>query len=197
MAEVYIVAAARTVGGRRGGRLSAWHPAEQAGEVLNALVERSGIDPATIDDVILGCVSQIGEQLTNVARNAVPASRLPESVPGDHDRPPVRLVATGAAFRGAGGDVGHEGYFAGGVESMSRVPIALPQRLPREHGYGDYVSPRMAERYPGVVFSQFDGAEEIAKKYGLSKDTLDAFALESHRKAAAATRAGHFEAEID
>ena len=81
MAEVYIVAAARTVGGRRAGRLSAWHPADQAGEVLNALVERSGIDPAAIDDVILGCVSQIGEQLTNVARNAVPASRLPESVP--------------------------------------------------------------------------------------------------------------------
>src|SRR5213076_3131297 len=82
MAEAYIVAAARTAGGRRGGRLSGWHPADLAAQVLNALLDRSGIHPALVEDVIMGCVSQIGEQSTNVGRNAVLASRLPQSVPG-------------------------------------------------------------------------------------------------------------------
>jgi acetyl-CoA C-acetyltransferase len=197
MAEAYIVAAARTAGGRRNGRLSGWHPADLAGVVLDALVARSGIDPAAIDDVVLGCVSQIGEQSTNVARNAVLASRLPESVPATTiDRQcgssqQALHFAVQAVLSGT-----QDIVVAGGVESMSRVPIALPQTLPREHGFGDYVSPRMAQRYPGVVFSQFDGAEEIARKYKLSKETLDAFALRSHLKAAEATRAAHFDAEI-
>ena len=82
MAEAYIVAAARTAGGRKGGRLSGWHPADLAGKVLDALVDRVGADPTVIDDVIMGCVGQVGEQALNVARNAVLASRLPESVPG-------------------------------------------------------------------------------------------------------------------
>lgn len=197
MAEAYIVAAARTAGGRRGGRLSGWHPADLASEVLNALVERSGVDPAAIDDVILGCVSQIGEQSTNVARNAVLASRLPESVPATTiDRQcgssqQALHFAVQAVLSGT-----QDIVIAGGVESMSRVPIALPQTLPREHGYGDYQSPRINSRYGNVVFSQFDGAEAIAAKYGFSKEMLDAFALESHRKATTATRAGHFDAEI-
>jgi acetyl-CoA C-acetyltransferase len=82
MAEAYIVAAARTAGGKRGGKLAGWHPADLAAQVIDALVARSGIDPAAVEDVILGCVSQVGEQATNVARNAVLASSLPESVPG-------------------------------------------------------------------------------------------------------------------
>lgn len=197
MAEAYIVAAARTAGGRRNGRLSGWHPADLASEVLNALVARSGIDPAAIDDVILGCVSQIGEQSTNVARNAVLASCLPESVPATTiDRQcgssqQALHFAVQAVLSGT-----QDIVVAGGVESMSRVPIALPQTLAREHGFGEYVSPRVQSRYPGVVFSQFDGAEAIAMKYDLSKQTLDEFALASHLKAALATQAGWFKDEI-
>ena len=101
MPEAYIVAAARTAGGRKGGRLSGWHPADLAAQVLDALVDRSKADPALIEDVIMGCVSQVGEQSLNVARNAVMASKLPESVPATIGRPPMRLVAAGAALRGA------------------------------------------------------------------------------------------------
>ena len=110
MAEAYIVAAARTAGGRKGGRLAGWHPADLAASVLDSLVDRTGADPAQIEDVIMGCVMQAGEQSNNIARNAVMASKLPESVPAHLDRPPVRLVAAGAAFRGAGGDVRHDGH---------------------------------------------------------------------------------------
>ena len=107
MAEAYIVAAARTAGGRKGGRLAGWHPADLAAQVLDALVDRTGVDPALVEDVIMGCVIQVGEQAINVARNAVLASKLPESVPGTCDRPPVRLLAAGAALRRPGGDVRH------------------------------------------------------------------------------------------
>ena len=109
MAEAYIVAAARTAGGRKGGRLAGWHPADLAASVLDSLVDRTGVDPAQIEDVIMGCVMQAGEQSNNIARNAVMASKLPESVPAHLDRPPVRLVAAGAAFRGAGRDVRRHG----------------------------------------------------------------------------------------
>ena len=107
MAEAYIVAAARTAGGRKGGRLAGWHPADLAAQVLDALVERTGADPALIEDVIMGCVSQAGEQSTNIA----PQRRAGLEAAGERarhlGRPPVRLVAAGAAFRRAGGDVGH------------------------------------------------------------------------------------------
>ncbi|MEQ5837313.1 acetyl-CoA C-acetyltransferase [Marinobacter sp. NFXS9] len=197
MAEAFIVATARSAGGRRGGRLAGWHPVDLAGAVLDALVQRSGVDPAAIDDVILGCVGQAGEQSTNVARNAILASSLPESVPGTTvDRQcgssqQALHFAVQAVLSGT-----QDVVVAGGVESMSRVPMALPHWLPEENGYGQYVSPRVRERYPDVVFSQFNGAERIAQKYGFNREQLDTFALESHRKAAAATRAGYFDAEI-
>ncbi|WP_175650605.1 acetyl-CoA C-acetyltransferase [Pseudomonas sp. Marseille-P9899] len=197
MAQAYIVATARTAGGRRNGRLSGWHPADLAGEVLNALVQRAGIDPALIEDVILGCVGQAGEQSTNIARNAVLAAGLPESIPATTvDRQcgssqQALHFAVQAVLSGT-----QDIVVAGGVESMSRVPMALAHWLPEQHGYGQYVSPGMQARYPGVVFSQFDGAEAIARKYALDKDTLDRFALDSHRKAAEATRSGAFDAEI-
>ena len=107
--------------------MSDWHPADLAAQVLDALVERTGIDPAAIEDVIMGCVGQAGEQASNIARNAVLASKLPESRAGHVDRPPVRLVAAGAAFRRAGGDDRHQDVvIAAGVESMTRVPMGLP-----------------------------------------------------------------------
>jgi acetyl-CoA C-acetyltransferase len=197
MSQAYIAVAARTAGGRRGGRLSAWHPADLAGQLLNALLDRCDADPALIEDVILGCVSQAGEQSTNVGRNAVLASRLPESVPGTTiDR---QCGSSQQALHFAAQAVMSDAMdvvIAGGVESMSRVPMGLPSTLPASHGLGDYVSPAMHKRYPNVVFSQFRGAEAIAVKYGLSRDALDEFAYHSHRKAIAATTAGKFAAEI-
>ena len=106
MAEAYIVAAARTAGGKKGGKLMGWHPVDLAAQVLNALVDRTGIDPATVEDVIMGCVGQAGEQSTNVARNAVLASKLPAKRARHVRRPAMRVLAAGAAFRGAGRDVG-------------------------------------------------------------------------------------------
>ena len=197
MGEAYIVAAARTAGGRKGGRLSGWHPADLAGEVLNSLLDRAQADPALIDDVILGCVSQVGEQGSNVARNAVLSSRLPESVPGTSvDRQcgssqQALHFAAQAVMSGAMNVV-----IAAGVESMSRVPMGLSTQLPAKNGFGTPTSARMEQRYPNVQFSQFSGAEMMAKKYDLSKDDLDAFALLSHERASAATRDGAFDAEI-
>jgi len=198
MGEAFIVAALRTAGGRRGGRLSGWHPVDLAAQVLDALVERTGCDPALVDDVILGCVSQVGEQSTNVARNAVLASRLlPESVPGtslDRQCGSSQQALHFAAHTVMSG--GMDVVIAGGVESMSRVPMFTPSSLPRKNGMGFYMSPGIQRRYPDVEFSQFDGAEIIATKHGLSKEVLDAFALRSHRLAIAATEAGAFKAEI-
>src|ERR1035437_894848 len=197
MPEAYIIAAARTAGGRKGGKLAAWHPADLAAKVIDAVVARSGASPDAIDDVILGCVVQIGQQAMNVARNAVLASGLPESVPGTTiDRQcgssqQALHFAAQAVMSGA-----MDVVIAGGVERMSRVPITLSVALPAQNGYGVYKSPRMEERYPGVEFSQFSGAEAMARKYDLSRDELDTYTYESHRKAREATQAGWFDDEI-
>jgi acetyl-CoA C-acetyltransferase len=160
-------------------------------------VARASADPKLIDDVIMGCVGQAGEQAVNVARNAVLASSLPESVPATSvDRQcgssQQALQFAAQAVLSGSQDV----VIAAGVESMTRVPMGLPSRLPHEHGFGSYMSPAMKKRYPGIQFSQFAGAEMVAKKYDLSKDELDAYAYESHRRAAAATQAGAFTKEI-
>ncbi len=197
MAEAYIVAAARTAGGRRNGKLSGWHPADLAASVLDVLISRTGIDPALVEDVIMGCVGQAGEQAVNIARNAVMASKLPESVPATSvDRQcgssQQALHFAAQAVMSGSMDV----VIAAGVESMSRVPMGLPSSLAQKAGMGFYVSPNMARRYPGVQFSQFIGAEMVAKKYGLTRGQVDAYALQSHQRAIAATRGGKFDAEI-
>jgi acetyl-CoA C-acetyltransferase len=197
MAEAYIVAATRTAGGRRGGRLAGWHPADLAAQVIDALVARSGIDPAAVEDVILGCVSQVGEQASNVARNAVLASSLPESVPGttvDRQCGSSQQALHFAAQAVMAGSM--DAVIAGGVESMTRVPMFTPNALPAKAGLGTYMSPAMQRRYPGVEFSQFTGAETIAKNYGIVKEALDRYAFETHRRAIAATREGAFADEI-
>ncbi|MDR2990931.1 MAG: acetyl-CoA C-acetyltransferase [Burkholderiaceae bacterium] len=197
MSEAYIVAAVRTAGGRRNGRLSGWHPADLAGQVLDALMERTGADPALIEDVIMGCVGQVGEQGLNIARNAVLSSKLPESVPATSvDRQcgssqQALHFAAQAVMSGA-----MDVVIAAGVESMTRVPMGTSSTLPLKNGLGFYVSPHMQQRYPGVQFSQFTGAEMMARKYNLDKDTLDAYALLSHQRAAAATQSGLFKPEI-
>lgn len=197
MSEAYIVAAARTPGGRRAGRLSGWHPADLAAQVLDALVARTGADPALIDDVIMGCVGQIGEQACNVARNAVLSSCLPESVPGtsvDRQCGSSQQALHFAAQAVMSGTM--DVVIAAGVESMSRVPMGTSMTLPAKNNMGFYVSPGMHKRYDGVEFSQFAGAEQIARKYELSKDELDAYAYLSHRRAIEATRLGRFEEEV-
>ncbi len=197
MADAFIVAATRTAAGRRNGRLSGWHPTDLAAQVIDALVARTGIDPAQVDDVILGCVSQVGEQSTNVARNAVLASTLPESVPGtsiDRQCGSSQQALHFAAQAVMSGTM--DCVIAAGVESMSRVPMFTPSELPRKNGMGDYMGPQIRARYPDIDFSQFMGAEMMAKKYGLTKEQLDRFALASHQRAIAATKAGRFDAEI-
>ncbi len=198
MSEAYIVAAARTAGGRRGGRLTGWHPADLAAQVLNALVDRARADPAAIEDVIMGCVSQFAQQSGNIARNAVLASRLPESVPGtsvDRQCGSSQQALHFAAATVMSGQM--DCVIAAGVESMTRVPMGAGGKAAHEAGLGSpFGGPGMKARYPGVQFSQFTGAEMLATRYDLSKDDLDAFGYGSQRKAAAATQAGAFADEI-
>src|SRR6185437_2725786 len=198
MAEAYIVEAVCTAGGRRDGKLAGWHPADMAGEILNALVERSGIDPAALDDVIMGCVSQVGEQAFALGRNAVLASKLPDSVPAvtiDRQCGSSQQAIHFAAQAVMSGT--QDVVIAAGVESMSRVPMGSNFRLHAKAGIG--VGPwsrRIKDRCGVEEFSQFTGAQMVADKYGFSRAELDAYALESHRRAAAATRANAFDAEI-
>jgi acetyl-CoA C-acetyltransferase len=198
VAEAYIVEAVRTAGGRRGGALKDWHPADMAGEVLNALVERTGIDPAAIEDVIMGCVGQAGEQSFHVGRNAVLASKLPESVPAvtiDRQCGSSQQAIQFAAQAVMSGT--QDVVIASGVESMTRVPMGLPVTLAMQAGIGvGPFSKRIQDRFGVPMFSQFIGAQMIADKYGFAREELDAFALESHLKAARATEAGAFEREI-
>ena len=197
MAEAYIVAAARTAGGRKGGRLAGWHPADLAASVLDSLVDRTKVDPAQIEDVIMGCVMQAGEQSNNIARNAVMASKLPESVPATSvDRQcgssqQALHFAAQAVMSGA-----MDVVIAAGVESMTRVPMGLASSLPAKNGFGHYKSPGIEKKYPNIMFSQFTGAEMMAEKYGLSKDQLDEYSYNSHQRAIAATQAGKFKDEI-
>jgi acetyl-CoA C-acetyltransferase len=197
MAEAYIVATARTAGGRKGGRLAGWHPADLAASVLNSLVDRTKVDPAQIEDVIMGCVMQAGEQSNNIARNAVMASKLPESVPATSvDRQcgssQQALHFAAQAVMAGSMDI----VIAAGVESMTRVPMGLASQLPAKNGFGHYKSPGLEQKYPNIVFSQFTGAEMMAEKYGLSKDQLDEYSYNSHQRAIAATQAGKFKDEI-
>ena len=197
MAEAYIVAAVRTAGGRRNGKLKDWHPADLAGQVINELLDRSGADPESIEDVIMGCVGQAGEQATNIGRNAVLSSRLPESVPAtsvDRQCGSSQQSIHFAAQAVMSGTM--DCVIAAGVESMTRVPMGTPISLPFKNDLGFYVSSEMQKRYPNVQFSQFAGAEMVAKKYGLDKDELDGFSYRSHERAIAATQAGAFDEEI-
>ena len=197
MAEAFIVEAVRTAGGRRGGRLAGWHPADMAGAVLDAVVDRSRLDPAAVEDVIMGCVSQGGEQSFQVGRGAVLASKLPQSVPAvtidrqcGSSQQAIQFAAQ--AIMSGTQDV----VIAAGVESMTRVPMGSTGALFAQAGLGSSKSPRQEARFPDIQFSQFAGAEMIARKYGFSREELDAYAAESHRRAAAATERGDFAQEI-
>mgnify|MGYP001389827083 FL=1 len=198
MPEAYIVEAVRTAGGRRGGRLAGVHPVDLAATSLDAVMERSGLEAKAVDDVVMGCVSQGGEQAMQVGRNAVLASKhLGEGVPAvtiDRQCGSSQQAIQFAAQAVMSGT--QDVVIASGVESMSRVPMGSTAMLHMKEGLGHYKSPGLEEKYPGIQWSQFMGAEMIVKKHGFTKDDLDRFALDSHRKAAEATKSGAFEAEI-
>ncbi|HEY8518189.1 MAG TPA: acetyl-CoA C-acetyltransferase [Candidatus Binatia bacterium] len=197
MEQAYIVGAVRTPVGRRGGKLSGWHPIDLGAAVLDELIARTGADPEAIDDVIFGCVNQVGAQAANVARNAILASKLPESVPGTtvdrqcgSSQQAVHFAAQ-AVMAGV-----HDVVIAGGVEVMSLVPIGGNAIAGHKLGYGAPYGKGMKRRYPGAKFSQFAGAEMLAQQRGLDRERLDAFGLASHQKAARATDEGRFAREI-
>ena len=198
MAEAFLVGAVRTAGGRKNGRLAKVHPNDLGGMALDALVQRTGVDPALLEDVIFGCVSQSGEQAGNVARSCVLSSSLPESVPGtsvDRQCGSGQQAVHFAAQAVMSGT--QDLVIAGGVESMTRVPIGsnIVDGMKMGHGH-PYSGVVMGKRYPGVKFSQFTGAELLAKKHNLTRDMLDEFAYRSHAKATAATKEGRFKREI-
>jgi len=191
--EAVIVEAVRTPVGRRGGRLKEWHPVDLLAHTLDALVARAGIDPALIDDVIAGCVSQVGEQAINVGRNAALAAGFPESVPGTtidrqcgSSQQAIHFAAQGV-ISGA-----YEAVIACGVEAMTRVPLGSSI----ENGPGQPYGPRLLARYNGNLVHQGVSAELIARKWNLSRKHLDAFSLESHRRAAHASAEGRFAGQI-
>jgi acetyl-CoA C-acetyltransferase len=198
MATAYIVDAVRTAGGKRGGRLAGVHPVDLAAIALDAIIARTGVDGAAIDDVIMGCVTQAGEQAMQVGRNAVLASRLlPDSVPAvtidrqcGSSQQAIQFAAQ-AVMSGV-----QDMVIAAGIESMTRVPMGSNATLHMKEGLGNYMSPGLQAKYPGGMFSQFVGAEMIVRKHGFIKDQLDAFALDSHHKAIAATQSGAFADEI-
>jgi acetyl-CoA acetyltransferase family protein len=190
--EPVIVGAVRTPVGRRNGGLAGLHAVDLGAAALRALVDRSGIDPGRVDDVIMGCVSQIGEQAVNVARNAWLAAGLPEEVPGatidrqcGSSQQAVQFAAQGIM---AGG---YDLVVAGGVESMTRVPMGSTMSGP-----GVPFGPTMNDRYQGRLVPQGISAELVAEKWGLTREEQDAFALRSHQRAAAAQDAGRFDQQL-
>ncbi len=193
--EAVIVDAVRTPLGRRGGKLKDWHPVDLAAEVLRALVERNELDPALIDDVIMGCVDQVGAQGINIGRIAALAAGLPETVPGTTVDRQCGSSQQSAHFAAQGVMAGaYDIVIAAGVESMTRVPFwsNVPDR---SEAYG----PRFRARYglgPDDFIDQGASGEIVADKWEISREELDAFALQSHLRAARATDEGRFAREI-
>jgi acetyl-CoA C-acetyltransferase len=196
--DAFIVEAVRTPVGRRGGALSTVHPADLAAFTLNGMIERTGVDPEFVDDVILGCANQIGSQAANVARTAWLAAGLPESVPATTVDRRCGSSQQAVEFAAQGIMAGvHDLVVAGGVESMSIVPIGSPARWGAEHGAGEqFGSEGWRARYGDEPLSQFRGAEMIADKHDVSRSDMEVFALESHRRAAQAIDEGRFSREI-
>ncbi|MDH6436645.1 acetyl-CoA acyltransferase [Streptomyces sp. SAI-144] len=191
MPEAVIVEAVRTPAGKRGGGLSAVHAADLSAVVLGALVDRTGIDPAVVDDVVWGCVGQIGDQSANIARYSVLAAGWPESVPGTTvnracgSSQQALDFAVHAVLSGQ-----MDVVVAGGVEVMSRVPLGAARAGGQPYG------PQVLARYGGFDFNQGVSAEKIAQKWGITRAQADEFAALSHSRAAAAQDAGAFDRQI-
>jgi acetyl-CoA acetyltransferase family protein len=193
--EAVVVDAVRTPLGRRNGALRDWHPVDLTAHVLRALVERHDLDPAVVDDVIAGCVSQTGEQGLNLARNAALAAGFPESVPGTTVDRQCGSSQQALHFAAQGVMAGaYDVVIAAGVESMTRVPMGSSIL----NGPGKPFGPQMSQRYAaaGGLVPQGIAAEKVAERWGLAREDLDAYSLESHRRAARATDEGRFGNEI-
>jgi acetyl-CoA C-acetyltransferase len=199
LSEAYIVEAVRTPVGRRGGGLSSLHPADLGAVALNALVDRSGIDPSAVEDVVFGCVDTIGPQAGDVARTCWLAAGLPEEVPGTtvdrqcgSGQQAVHFAAQ--AVMSGTADV----VVAGGVQSMSQIPISAAMLAGQAYGFEDPFrgSTGWVERYGTQEVSQFRAAEMIAEKWAISRDDMEAFAVESHERAIRARAEGRFDREI-
>lgn len=191
MRDAVIVEAVRTPVGKRNGALSSVHPVDLSGRVLQALSGRSGIDPAAVDDVIWGCVGQVGEQTFDIARNAVLSAGWPLSVPGTTVDRQCGSSQQSVHFAAAGLISGHyDVVVAGGVESMSRVRMAAAV------GDANPFGPALMTRLGGVRPNQGIGAEMVAERWNLARTMLDEFSLSSHEKAAAAQDDGRFTAQI-
>ncbi|WP_161062470.1 thiolase family protein [Gordonia sp. SID5947] len=192
MMSAVIVEAVRTPVGRKKGRLSGIHPADLSATVLDGLVERSGIDPGVVDDVIWGCVQQVSEQAIDIARTAVLTAGWPESIPGVTVDRQCGSSQQALNFAVASVEAGHyDVVVAGGVESMSRVPMGSSTSV----GESPFTQ-RYRDRYDGIVPNQGIGAEMIAEKWGLSRNDVDAYAARSHERAAAAQDAGWLDRQI-
>lgn len=191
--DAVIVDSVRTPVGKRGGALSGHHAVDLSAHVLSALAERSGLDPAQVDDIVWGCVHQVGQQSGNIGRLAVLAAGWPESVPATTVDRQCGSSQQSIHFAAAGLISGqYDVVVAGGVEIMSAVPIGATSVYPE---FGQQGGPKVAERY-GVAFNQGTGAELIAEKWGFSRTELDEFSARSHEKLAAATDAGVFASQI-
>src|ERR1700712_1391603 len=194
MRDAVICAAVRTPVGKRGGGLSGVHPADLSAAVLTALIERTGIDPAVVDDVFWGCVSQVGEQTYNIGRIAVLAAGWPESVPGTTIDRQCGSSQQAVAFAAATVVSGQaDAVVAGGIESMSRVPMGSSSG---DGSAGRPLGPAFLARYDGVAPNQGIGAEMIAARWGFSRTQLDEYALRSHERAAKAQANGAFDEQI-
>ncbi len=199
MAEAYIIDAVRTPVTRRGGELAAVHPADLGAHVIAGLVQRTGVDPEAVDDVIFGCVDTIGPQAGDIARTAWLAAGMPEHVPGvtvdrqcGSSQQAVHFAAQ-AVLSGTADVV-----VAGGVQNMSAIPISAAMTVGEQFGFPDPFSGSLGwrARYGDTPVSQFRSAQMIAEKWDLSRADMEAFALRSHERAVAAIDAGRFEAEI-
>jgi len=189
--EAVIVDTCRTVFGKRGGALAHWHPVDLLAFTLTHLVTRTGVDPERVDDVVGGCVTQVGEQSTNVARNAWVAAGLPQSVPATTVDRQCGSSQQAVHFAAAGVVAGHYDLaVACGVESMSRVPLASNAR----GGTGPF-PPSFMEVIDGRLWTQFRVAQVLADEWKITRQDMDEYALESHRRAAEATDSGHFARE--
>jgi acetyl-CoA acetyltransferase family protein len=196
MSTAVIVDAIRTPLGKRNGRLKDWHPVDLAAETLRALQERTGIDPAVIDDVVMGCVMQVGEQAANIARNAVLAAGWPETVPGTTVDRQCGSSQQAAHFAAQGVIAGaYDVVVAAGVEVMTRVPMGASMA---DGKYGLPFGPKLGARYAGAggLVPQGISAELIAEKWGISREEMDRFGLRSQELAAQATKEGRFESQI-
>ena len=191
MPQAVIVDAVRTPVGRRGGRLSGWHPVDLAAEPLKALMARNDLDPALVEDVVMGCTMTVGEQAMNIARNAALAAGFPESVPGttvDRQCGSAQQAIHFAAQAVMSGAM--DVVIGAGIESMTRVPIGSTT----DPGPGEAYGPAYLRRF--ALVHQGECAEEIARRWGIARPDMDAFALRSHERAARAQDEGRFESEI-